>query len=376
MRLGIRFSVTQLRVGMLVVNLLLAGGVLGYAAYSYYHQGANDAGDDFRLADPSRFVPTDGESIVRKSRAQTLQTSAEDINQPPPPVAPPPPPPDKTADSTPAPVTPGDLPAGFLSDKGWEYVFYIKRRDPRNTFVVLKKKSDAGLPGALGAGRSSLTSRGRIVPPSTSGGNRPPVRPGTPARPGITRPSDRISFSVGQRQFINPELELNFMIHSADGEQLVYWEPGKPDKKYALKYVVPGEYLGEPTEGLRPAPTETAAAPGAPGATPETKEKKFLKMPKGFESKIEDEYEALLKGGGAGPAFEAMRSASAPADAGAVDASAATPAGEAAPVPGVPRKPTEDERKELKKMGQIIRDARMKPEERAELQKALQGIGK
>jgi hypothetical protein len=260
-----------------------------------------------------------------------------------------------------------EYPPGPLEEKGWEYVGYILREDPLDNQVFLKKKADAAVarPGAPRSSRSNVRTR-TIIRPST--------RTRTSGRLTRTavRPKDRVTFLVGDRWFIDKELELDFMIHSVDEERFIYWIHGSPKDLYALKLKHESPYLGSPQEGLRPPPEATEEIGGAKEDPEEDKPKLIQIVPRDFQDRREMEYADMLGGGKPGPAFEAITSGS-PSTGGET-----TPGAGDGSVPpaGKPRTPTAEEKRQLQEFGEIMRTAKMKPEDRAALRSTLQNIPK
>ena len=368
-----RLTVTQLRIVLLVTNLLLAAGVFGYAGYSYLSLANRK--EDFRAADASKFAFTDKDAGLQQQRsasqlevvaqwAQPTQAKAAVVGGEGEQKK------DTTQKPTDAKIAEGEYPPGPLGEPpqgqdAWEYVcFFLNYSDPLQSLVILQKKAPAPVaaPGAGGAGQTGYR---RTQPP-----RRPPLAGNRPAgaRPG--QPSDRISFPVGKRQYINQELSLNFMIHSADENLFVYWMPDeKPRKLYALKYVPPSEYYRAPEEGLRPPPEEVAAKEGVSGE--EKKLQPFIVFPRELnpDASREKEYQSIFEGGRVGPVLEIEAKAAGSGDSASATASGTgSPSGPAMP-PGAtqPPKSREEQLQELRKTLKEI-----PPEARAEVEKAFQ----
>ncbi|MGQ9591294.1 MAG: hypothetical protein ACUVYA_13495, partial [Planctomycetota bacterium] len=313
MRLPFRITVTQLRLGLLVVSLLLAGGIFAYASYSYY--GLTKP-PDVPILDPVKYRFRDADAqIQRANSAGRLDAVANWLqpSEPPPKVTPEgeeKPAAEESKEETPPE---GELSEGPLGEQGYQYVWTIRdQEDPLSAIVVLAKKQEAQ-PGAgvrLPGGARPYT------PPSAASTNRPQTRMvgGRPV-PGARGTGDRISFRVRDREFRSPELNLHFRIHSADETRFVYWIPDKDGKKsgpfYALKYVPPGEYLKEPEKGLRPPPQPEAAAaqPGAPGQEAPVEKPGFVWFPREWDpdSEYEEEYLRTVEGKPQGRVTEAVQ---------------------------------------------------------------------
>jgi hypothetical protein len=268
----------------------------------------------------------------------------------------------ETEDTVAEPTGPEEFAPGPLDEAGWQYVGYMLRPDPLKSLVVLKKGEDVPstvIRGSttLGRGSSRLTTR------------RPPIRGRTTNRPGVRSPlrtqaRDRVSFLVGDRVFQDETLELDFMIHSADENRFVYWEPGKPGTFYALTYQQRSTYFKSPEKGLRPPPEPEEEGEDAA----EEEKKMFVRVPREFEDRREEEYEQMLEGGAPGAAMQAIRGESGNFSAATGDGAGASP--------GVrPRPPTAEEREELKNTLREIAP-RMNTEQKATMQKALRNIPK
>lgn len=397
MRLPFRITVTQLRLGLLVSSLLLAGGIFAYASYSYY--GLTNP-PDVPILDPNkyRFRDTDAQ-IQRASSAGKLDAVANWLqpSEPVPKAAPEGEEKPAAAEAPKEEAPPeGELAEGPLGEQ-YQYVWLIRdQEDPLSAIVLLAKKQEAQPgPGVrLPGGARPYT------PPSAASSNRPQTRMvGGRAVPGArVATGDRISFRVRDREFRNPELNLHFRIHSADESRFVYWIPDKDGKKsgpfYALKYVPPGEYLKDPEKGLRPPPQPEVPAgqpgvPGQPGQEAALEKPGFVWFPRDWDpdSEYEEEYRKTLEGKPQGRVTEALQTGMKPGrDEGEKpkpDAGARTtaPAGSAAsyggpakpaagPAGGAAERPAPTE-EEIRQLRETI--DKIPPKDRAELEKALRG---
>lgn len=379
-----RITVTQLRIGLLILSLLLATGIFAYGSYSYYRLTSPP---EIPILDPAKYRAQIGEAQIQRTLSATKLQGVASMLQPSEPA----PAPEPKSEEKPAgeekakeEILPGDLAEGPLGEQGYQYVRYIRiKDDPRDVLVVLEKRQDAQQPGGRppvpGAGRPGYTlpSRGTPAPRPQTGIVRPGGRQ--------TAPGDRLVFRVGDRRFRNPELNLDFWIHEANEERFVYWVPGPDGKKsgpfYALKYVAPPGYLREPEKGLRPTPQPELAAAGAAG------EQAAAEKPPGFyaysrdwdpEREREEEYQKLLQGQPEGRVFSAEKTGYKPAGGGAEGAqappSSGVPTPKVTPAPsgsgGDRRPPTEEEMRKLKETME-----KLPPEARAEMEKALRGPG-
>jgi len=373
----LRLTVTQFRISLLVVNLLLSAGVLAFAGYSYY--GLTNRVDDLKLVDPRSFEPGRDDAVLKPQPSpQLLQGVADQLMPPPLPALPTNPEPDvKTPESsTTTAVQPGELPTGPLLEKGWRYVGYILWPDPRYNQVFLKKEAETGgSPLARGTPKTGPRQPRTVIRPTQT-----PPR-GQPGMKLGARNMDRISFTIRDRVFIDKELDLDFMIESADDKRFVYWERSNPGKLYALPYVLPGTYLGSPQEGLRPPPPaeETAAEAGA-----EAEKKHLIQIiPDDFRDRKEEEYDAMKKGAPPGPAFQASMPKEEPKDA---QKAAPASGGPQAPItspgmtrltpPGVPKPLTEQDKKEMRRLTEIMKSPKLKPEDRKKFEDAMKGFTK
>ncbi|HVR73432.1 MAG TPA: hypothetical protein VMT52_03835 [Planctomycetota bacterium] len=327
-----KMSVTQLRVLVLTLNLLLAAGVPAFAYYGY--KRGWDLKETARIEDLNKFLPGREAGTMPNSAGRVAIVATWLQPKPPPAIGDPSP---KETDGTPgaeaaaAPRSPDGLEAGPLGEQGWEYHFYLLRADPLRNYVILKKKDAANPMSPPGVSRARSTIR-------------PPVRARTGRPLGnikVQSPSDQISFHIKQREFKNEELGLHFMIHSADRNQFVYWIPAEPKRHYALPFTHESQYDKNPSDGLRP-----------PEKTPEEKafeeqegEKKnpFIYRTPDWESQIEKDYQDALDGkinlmgGGSSKAEAPLPGIGRPLGA----------PSKAAGVPGTPRAPTIEEKQKL-----------------------------
>jgi hypothetical protein len=169
------------------------------------------------------------------------------------------------------PRDPAGLQPGPLADEhDFEYVFSIARRDdPRGNFAILRKREAAGPAAAA----------------------RRPVRAAMAGRKPV-KPPAAISFFVWERRYTDRERGLDFMIHAAGEDELVYWLPAQPGRMYAL-----------PKEGrarrasLGPAEDRD----GGPGAEEGRRARFILHDRKDVRRGIEEEYDKMLQGEPAGP---------------------------------------------------------------------------
>jgi hypothetical protein len=105
--------------------------------------------------------------------------------------------------------------------------------------------------------------------------------------------TDRISFSISQGVFEDEDLDLEFMIHSADHEAFVYSLPENPERKYRLQRVEEDPYVFSREKSLEP------GAEGPPGDQEEDREqgeKHFRIRSADFADHVEEDYRRLLRG--------------------------------------------------------------------------------
>lgn len=295
-------SATQLRVLLLIVNILLGLGVPAYAAYRYFGVKETGRPQGVPLVKPEllRYDPGRDTSKAEVDQLQGVATRLTPKPPPPPPTGPTGP---EKQDPTPTPPTgPDELPTGILTDLGYVYASFLLRRDnPLKSLVILRKKDSLpGGPGGPAAGSSRVNPRIRAAAPRTAAG-----RTGSKVVK-AAQPDDQISFTVEKRYFKNEELGIEIFIHSADEKQLIYWTPkewnegGQPKQLFSLKYEPGSEYLSsreEPSliQKIRPRPKtadEEAAAPQ------EAKQGGGF-VPRAsayFEKDHEEEYNAIFSG--------------------------------------------------------------------------------
>ena len=367
MRFNMRVTATQLRILILVVNLLLALGVPSFALYGFFFSSASHS-EPVEIVDVEKLrmrkdeeKPPGPNSPTRIAIVGTwLNQKTKEIIEGPGPagVA-------KIDESTQGKEAKsgGALEPGPLGES-WDYAFFILRSDPLDNLVTLKKKDPNAAspsPGAPGSTRSSTRIR-----------TATPVRTkvGGPRKIGVGQPSDRITFLIRERLYKNDDLGVNFFIHSADANQFVYWmEDTGPNRKFALKYFRESIFLTDPEPGLRP----PAEKPPEDGSEPVPEKKHFRPVPITYESQIENEYQDLLKGGKVGPVLQSIPSSGGTSEGAAKPGQAppgGVPGGAVKPggPPGVQRAPTEAEKKQLQ-------DALKKipAKDQQEIKKALQG---
>ncbi len=395
--LPFRITVTQLRIGILILSLLLATGIFAYGAYNYYRLTSPP---QVPVLDLAKLRDTGGSAQIQKSssagRLQSVAGWLQPSERPPPPE---PKEEEKPSGEEKGPAEPlaGELAEGPLGDLGYQYVSYLRvKDDPLYVWVILEKKADAQQPGARLTGGAAGRPPTYNLPARGTATGRP--QPGAIVRAGARAavPGDRLRFRVGDRRFRDPTLNLDFWIHAADEERFVYWTPeGGPKKLYALKYVPPPGYLREPEKGLRPTPP-------AEGAGAVAMAQEAAAQPAGFygpydrdrdlAAEREAEYRRIFAGEPEGPIFKAEATGYKPGRAGETEgAEAKSPPPSAAPSygprakpspaatsptaqpsgSGVDRRPpTEEEMRQLKDTM-----AKMPPDARAELEKALRGPG-
>lgn len=272
-----------------------------------------------------------------------------------------------------------ELQPGKLGDEGWVYGGYILREDPLRTQVFLHKKDPAAgtppLPGALGSGRTSPRLKTSPLAQRTKR---------VTGRVTVQQPLDRVHFYVFERRYQNPELGLDFMIHSADAKQFVYWlsdDPGPKKKLFALQYVTESQYDQDPTQGLRPPPKSPEEA--AAEASSETKKHFIKRSKKEFEDTREQEYQEWY--GGTPP--EVTDGDSSPGGLRTIEPppGAAGAAPGSPPPPGAPPRPGTSPRaaelrgappkataEQIKDLGEARKA--MSPEDRKKWDEALKGI--
>jgi len=298
-----RLSSTQLRIGLLCANLALGLGIPGYAAYRYFASSKPDREkpavaivpvESFRdTGDKAGPAPTQGNEL--RFVGTLVQPKQPEVATPTPT--------DTTPTETPEEPPDGEeaLKPGKLQEEGWYYAAYLMREDPLDTFVILRKKDPATL------GQPGGTNQPGVVG-STRANPRVPIKPtGRPAPRAVQRVKgalpqalDEISFHVKDRCHIDEDKGLDFMIHSADEKQFVYWFYDDPKRTlYALKYEAPSEYMKQDTEThvtLKAMQEKPPEDPGAPKKKPG-----FIWRTRDFNAARELEYKELLAGEGLEP---------------------------------------------------------------------------
>lgn len=299
-----KLSSTQLRVGVLCVNLGLGLGVPAYAAYRYWSLVEDPAARKPRVAlvDTNQFIFTDKDGRPADRTANELKFLETQLS-PKPPEKPPENITGPTTTKEPVEVAGDDteLKPGKLQEDGWYYAQYLLREaEPLKSWVILRKKDpQAGAPGAAPAPGGSSRVNPRVPTKPVPG--RPAPRPGPRGRPGLPQqPGDQISFSIEQRRFVDAEKGVDFMIHSADETQFVYWHIDDPKRtKYALKYESQSHYMKQDSELHKTIAEMGEKPPEDPGA-PE-KKSYFHARTFDYPKAREEEYEKLLAGEGVDP---------------------------------------------------------------------------
>lgn len=288
-----RVPIVYLRILMILVNF----GLAGVLAWSFGNElWGPDASDRsaIQIRDPREF------GKVREVRQQTtdegaLMTAAANRLLPPPPKAAVPVPTPTTEEVTDPEPPPDDdnISTGPLEEE-WEYVGgFIADKNPLETIVMLRKKSESPKTGAsssrLNRIRSSRTVR-------TSSAARRLARTRGRATPGQ---DDVIFFRVRDRRYTDEEQGLDFYIHSADQKRFVYWvkEGGRNSPFYKLArtsdshYITRREQTRLPTN-LEPEPSEDEN----PEGKDDEKEKHFEIVPANHENLVEKDYQQLVAG--------------------------------------------------------------------------------
>ncbi len=337
-----RISVTQLRSLILAINLVLAGGLV-YKALAAYDVIALAFGEVIVESHPARvdlkkFLytpdaygrgPDPTSAVIRVSSdlqpqkaalptadATTVADEAEDEDE------------DETS-------TPEELPEGPLAEK-WEYVYYIAWQGDSGVrnFAQIRKKQDAKTKSSsrlrnqssISSRRNSTTKRRVVTSRSRSSKYK--------------KKAEALSFLVSDRRIQNEEFELDFWVHSADKDRLVYWMPGRPGKRYALSYTHEGSYLAQ-------GPMRTQLRPEDDGEEDDDDEKKksfyIIQEDANPEEAREKRYELIIAGKTSESKFSSTRGKS--SRAGSISK---TSAGSWARTSSKPTKPTAKDIRELK----------------------------
>jgi hypothetical protein len=366
-----RINPLHLRIALLVLNLAAAVGVPAYAALSYLKTG-EDVGT-LDIADPADLIFREGETDLTAGRGPqqlisvggwvmpsraVAETSAGELTP--------------EASTVPKPPSDsGELLPGPLAEEphNLEYVTGITYENtPKHNLIVLRKKDAAGaVPGAAAA--SNRSSVRRTTTPQR------PARVTVGGRRQVGQPSESISFFVYRRRYTDKERGLDFMIHSSDAKQFVYWLPDNPKKMYALQKVTDSDYYKDKEAGLRP----TEKTPDELAAEEEKVQRFIFHDRKDVEVGVEDEYKEMLQGKGAGPLLSPKKDGAGAEKAPAGSSSPRAPGGSAAravPKFGAKDGPeprtvmTDDEKQQLR---EALRSPKMSQKDREELQKALMG---
>jgi hypothetical protein len=281
-----RFTVTQIRVGILLLNLILTLLVGSQTVYAILRRPA--------AVDAPRFDPVKFSYAGSAAPSEPPQVSrVPGIGQSffPPKVVAPPPAPDSKGEKKPEPeVGQGELPKGPL-DEGWEYVQCIIELDPRQNRATLQKKdASASMPGAP-AKRSAGPQR-KIIKSAVSQAprtGRPPIQGGAAGS------ASGKTIQVGRR-WVDEDLKIDIRVREITKGQFVYEEHSHPGILFALTRASNSIYdEGENGTQLKNAKEEADPA----NADPKDKEKHFHPQPPDFEKEFETW--GNLAGSGASP---------------------------------------------------------------------------
>ena len=353
MKFSIRLSAIQARLLLLLANVLLALGIPAFAAYNYYLNVQREVDEPAVFhGDLTKFEPRNVPLTAPENPANQMTSVAQWLDPPPPESIDindePPPPPIEIVEALPEE---GTLPVGPL-EEDWLYAGYIIRENPIDNIVILAKKTPQK------AGKKVKPPRSRKRPRAK---NKKRPRRGRGAIAKKMEPT--ISFRVGDRHFTDEAYELDFFVHAADHEKLVYWMSGSPGEKFALTYTSKSSYLENPDEGLVPAEVKEGEE--------EEKKPKLIKRPMDWEPRREKDYWLIAEGKKKiiGSSFD--EGTDEDADGGEPSA---TPQGRSTDPQGArsgPRKMTNDDRK-------MLRDAikEIPKEAKRKLLEGLQGSKK
>jgi hypothetical protein len=367
----VRLNPLHLRIGLLVLNLVAAVGVPAYAALRFWKMG-DDVGS-IDLADPADLVFREGETAAVMGRGPSQLIAVAGWVMPSRQAAEAPGAGELTPDASTVerpPEDPKELQPGPLAIEPHNLEYYwsiVRKDDPQGNQVALRKKDAAAGAGGPGAVASTRTTVRRTTT------SQRPARVSVGGRKQLGgQPSDAVSFFVRDRRYTDKERNLDFMIHSADEKQFVYWMPEDPKKMYALQKVSDSLYYTDKEKGLRP-PEKTAEDLAAE----EEETKHFIFLDTRNPNAREEEYQEMLKGKPGGPLLSPKKSAEGKAQVpGASEGAGASPS---RPVPSFGRKNTgtpprtvmtDDEKQQLR---EALQSPKMTPKDREELQKALRG---
>ena len=130
---------------------------------------------------------------------------------------------------------------GPLGEKGWEYFWCIfDEEEPENTLIGLASKP---VRKTKRPSRVTKNSRGRSS--RITRNSRRPSRVG--------RANSRVKqvfFRVKDRWIVDESMELDFYVHQADSQKLVYWVKDDTQTMYTLPRVAPTQYWEQGKKGL------------------------------------------------------------------------------------------------------------------------------
>lgn len=295
-------NVTQSRVLLLVLNVVLAVGVFAVALANMAKKRGDAA---VKVVDREQFAYEEIELSVVPG-PERVRPAADQL-QP----KPPPPPPVRNpldsgdvadVDDDPAEPEPG----GPLEEANWAFDQYlINKNRPFMTQITLKKEEENAAVGTNRGrgGRSSVRparGRGNRSRGATRGsrGNRGGARAGRGAK-GAQGRDDRITFYLYERKFEVPGLdEKTFYVHAVDASKFIYWEAEEgPESMYLMRFKQPTFYAEQLENGEV---AKLAPRPKDPEAEEDDAEEKpvqhFQKRPVSWRDDREAEYEDLLQG--------------------------------------------------------------------------------
>ncbi len=289
-----KLSVSTTRVVMVGLNIALAIGLLIHYSYSMWPDVLNKAAPwlftsktevaSVEIIDPASLVETGNEDFdeppsstsqlsvfhnwVQPKKIPVVVKQEEEpvIDEP------------RIDEGSDEPIE-----GGPLAEKNWEYATaMLYPNSPERSIVMLRQKAPE---------EDEKTAKTSSTRTRTYGTRRTPtvVRSRGTTSKGA---DDPLWLKIARRHFVDEERELDFFIHSADPEELVYWTKarGGPKTMYVLKRAKPPGYWdklsGERRVKLGDEPEEEEGKP-----------KLILRLDKNYKDQREKHYQEIVTDG-------------------------------------------------------------------------------
>jgi hypothetical protein len=293
-----RFSVTQLRLGILILNVGLTVLLAAQAALAVFTQPETTRPPQFPGAGTLKFGVGDGD---RRGEEQTIRVAklGERLVPPPPPAPITPGPESGSKGPEQLPVE-GELPPGPLNDE-WEFVFaIIVPGDPSFNVASLAKKDPAAAAG--GAVKKAGARVPRVIRSPAPGRTVRPQVPGAPAAP-----ADKKSLQ-NRSHWKDDDLKIDVWVEDITLKEFVYSDSSQPGRLFALPRKTSDIYDKPKGDTLASGPARLKTVkeedPQNPDAKTENEKHFFIDPPdreKEFENRKNAKSTPAAPGGALGP---------------------------------------------------------------------------